>query len=320
MALPQVVFDSKEIQLKRLFDNTEKMGYKNPGLPCKKVEDVYGTLNFGEIPENRPITYASYVMSIDGKIAFEDNEVGPLIAKNNYLDSAGAFADFWVLNMLRGNCDGIIIGSGTLIKEPSYSGSAYDPDIIEARVKAGKPIAPWTVIVTSTGKNIPFENPVFQCEEVPVLISTSPKGFENLKMEIKKDYFLVPMVESEEDKEKIKKMINDNKGKIAISITGCDKETNPEDMFKVLRAMGMERVLVESPTYCHYLMQKGLLDEAFINTSSVFVGGKATSIGSQNNSFSSIDHPHSEIVSIHIHNSYFLYTRYKLMYGVKPNR
>lgn len=320
MALAHIIFDPKKIKLNCIFNNIEKLGYENTGLECKKIEEVYGALKFGETPVNKPITYASYVMSVDGKIAFEDDEVGPLIASNNYLDPEGGFADFWVLNMLRGVCDGIIIASGTLIKEPDYSGSAYDPDILDARIKAGKTAAPWTVIVTRTGKNIPFKNPVFECEEVPILIVTSPNGFDKLITEIPKEYFLVPSIKNEIKKEKIKELAESNKGKIGILVTGSGNETNPEEMLEVLRAMGMEKVLVESPTYCHYLMEKGLLDEIFINTSCIFVGGTATSIGSQSKSFTSKDHPHSEIVSIHMHSPHFIYTRYKFIYDTKQNK
>ncbi len=319
MTLPKVVFDSKEIQLKCIYSNTEKLGYDNSGLKCSKVEEVYGPLKFGQVPSNRPITYASYVMSIDGKIAFEDDEVGPLIARNNYMDPSGALADFWMLSMLRGNCDGIIIGSGTLTKEPGYSGSTYDSDLIEARIKAGKSIAPWTVIVTKTGMGIPFRNPVFQCEEVPILIVTSLNGLQNLKKEINREYFVISPINNEEDIEKLKELVRDNVGKIGVLVTGDGMETDPEEMFQVLRAMGMEKVLVESPTYCHYLMEKGLLDEAFINTSCIFVGGSATSIGSQSKAFTSEEHPHSEIVSIHMHSPHFVYTRYRLIYNGKSN-
>lgn len=316
MDIHEVIYDSKEIGLKCIFDNTEKLGYKNNGLECKKVEDIYGRLKFGEVPENRPITYASYVMSVDGKIAFEDDEVGPLIAKNNYLDPPGAVADFWVLSMLRGNCDGIVIGSGTLIKEPTFSGCVYDPDLVDARVKEGRAVAPWTVIVTRTGRNIPYKNPLFQKHEVPILIVTSPNGFEELKLEIPKEYYLVRSIKNEIDREKIKESIAVNRDKIGILVTGSGDETNPEEMLEVLRAIGMEKVLIESPTYCHYLMKNGMLDEIFINTSGVFVGGQATSIGSQSKSFTSMVHPHSEIVSIHMHSPHFIYTRYKLLYNI----
>lgn len=259
----------------------------------------------------------SYVMSVDGKIAFEDNEVGPMIAKTNHLDKDGATADFWVLNLLRANCDGIIIGSGTMIKEPDYSGSAYDPDLLQARIDNGKSVAPWTVIVTTTGKNIPFGNPVFSQEEIPMLVATSEEGIKNLKQEITKEYYELPLVKTEEDKKKIKELIAENEGKIAVLVTGEGKNTDAAEMLKVLRAMGMEKVLVESPTYCHHMMREGLLDEIFINTSCIFVGGQATGIGTSSKSFPSTDHPHSEIVTMHMHSPHFIYTRYKMLYGIK---
>lgn len=317
MALPEVVFEAEEIKLDRILDHTEELGYKYPGFQCSKIQEVYGDLKFREKPKGRPLTYASYVMSVDGKIAFEDNEIGPLIAKNNYLDPVGAFADFWILNMLRGNCDAIIIGSGTLIKEPDYSGSAYDRDIIDARVSAGKPIAPLTVVVTRSGKNIPFNNPVFQCEEVPVLIATSPTGYLNLKKELKKDYFLLPTAKNESDQEIIKEVLKENPDKIGVTITGSGSDTDTRELLKILAAMGIEKVLIESPAYCHQLMQDGLLDEIFIDTSCIFVGGQATGIGSDKASFSSANHPHAEIVSMHLHGPNFFYTRYGLKYDVK---
>lgn len=317
MAVIQIPFDSRAIQLKILFDNTQKMNYTHQGLSCKRIEDVYGKLMFGEIPDDRPLTYASYVMSIDGKIAFADNEDGPLIAKKNHLDPDGASADFWMLNLLRANCDGIIIGSGTLINEPTYSGSTYDPELLQARKEANMPEAPWTVIVTTTGKKIPYDNAVFQCDEIPFLIATSPNGFENLKSEIPREYYLLPKLNAPQDKTLIAELIKKNAGKIAVVVTGKDDQTDANELLKVLRAMDMEKVLVESPTYCHHTMQLGLLDEIFINTSCVFVCGQATSIGTFSGAFSSLEHPHAEIVSIHMHSPHFIYTRYRMIYGIK---
>lgn len=317
MTIPKVDFNEETIRLKRLFDNVADGSCSHAGLKCEKVDKVYGKFLFGPVPQDRPITYASYVMSVDGKIAFEDNEVGPLIAKTNRFDPDGAFADFWVLNLLRAACDGIIIGSGTLIKEPDYSGSAYDPDLLDARLENGKPAAPWTVIVTTTGKNIPFANPVFRCEEIPILINTSPEGIKNLEAEIPGEYYLVPLASSALENETIAGLIAENHGKTAVAVTGEGWDTDAQELLKILRAMGMEKVLVESPTYCHHLMRKALLDEIFINTSCVFVGGQATGIGTLGSSFPSTDHPHSEILSIHMHSPHFIYTRHKMLYGAK---
>ncbi len=317
MALQKIDFDANKIKLTPIISNTEKLGYSAEAFKCEKVEQVYGKLLFGEKPAGRPMTYASYVMSVDGKIAFEDNKEGPLVAKNNLLDPDGAFADFWMLNMLRGYCDGIIIGAGTLINEPEYSGSAYDSDIINARLEAGKEPAPWTIVITTSGKNIPYHNPVFKCKEVPILIATSPNGLANVKNEINRPYCVLDKPKSAGSEVAFKKALNENKGKIFVLVTGSGGETNAFELFTVLHIMGMERVLVESPAYCHHLMQQKLLDEIFITVSSVFVCGQAVGIGTNNKAFLSTDHPHCEIVSVHTHTSHFMYTRYRMIYGLK---
>lgn len=314
MKIPTINFKAEDIKLHKIFDQTEKMDYTIDTLPSEKIEYVYGSLKFGVLPKDRPLAYASYVMSVDGKIAFMDNEVGPLIAKNNYYDPNGGLADFWMLNLLRANCDGIIIGSGTMIKEPSYSGSTYDPDLIDARLKAGKHPAPWTVIVTRTGKNIPYGNDVFKTDDIKFVIATSSEGFENLKQEIDRAYYVLPSADSEFNKAEIKRLTEENQDKIAIVITGTASETNSEELMAVLKAMGMDIVLVESPSYCHLMMRERLLDEIFITNSCLFVGGQATSLGTFDEAFTSTEHPHCEIVTMHMHSPHFIYTRYKMRY------
>ena len=63
---------------------------------------------------DRPYTFSSIVLSSDGKMAYQDNPSGPLVAKNNFLDPDGSLGDFWVLNVLRSYADGIIVGANTL--------------------------------------------------------------------------------------------------------------------------------------------------------------------------------------------------------------
>ena len=90
-----------------------------------------------------------------------------------------------------------------------------------------------------------------------MLVATSEEGIKNLKQEITKEYYELPLVKTEEDKKKIKELIAENEGKIAVLVTGEGKNTDAAEMLKVLRAMGMEKVLVESPTYCHHMMREG---------------------------------------------------------------
>lgn len=321
MAIPTIPFDANAICLTSVYDGTAGLKDAAPLLDCPKVRRIYGALAFSPPPESRPLAYASYVMSVDGKIAFEDNEVGPLVAKNNRLDPDGATADFWMLNLLRACCDGIIIGSGTLTKEPTYSGSAYDPDLLDARRAAGMPKAPWTVIVTRTGRGIPYGNAVFSCGEIPFVVATSPEGLAGFEQEAPAPYYRLPLADSALGRAEITRLVADNPGKMALVVTGSGSQTNPAQLMAVLRAMGMRRVLVESPSYCHILMGAGLLDEMFITTSCLFVGGGATGIGTMGQAFTSQSHPHCQVLSIHMHSPHFIYTRYKMKYTgeVKDN-
>ncbi|MGI5174052.1 dihydrofolate reductase family protein [Treponema sp. OMZ 840] len=311
MKIEEIQFNSNQIKLTRLFCRTKELGYIHDGLKCKKVEDVYGDFLFPPHNNSRTYTFGSYVMSIDGKIAFEDNEVGPLIAKNNYLDPDGGFADFWILNLLRATCDAIIIGSGTLIKEPTYSGSAYDPDLLQARLAHGKPVAPLTVIVSRSGENLPYANQVFHTEDIPILINVSPEGLKGLLKEIPANHVIVTdkMID-----EKKTGLIDELRGKLMVFVTGKGRETDADALLTALKRMGIDSALIESPTYCHYLMKNELLDEIFINTSCIFVGGSAAAIGSYEKSFGSTEHPHAEIVSMHMHSPHFYYIRYKMNY------
>lgn len=317
MAIETITFNPQEIGLDKLIDHTQDLGYKEAVLACDQVSEIYGDFLFPPLAMDRPYLYASYVMSIDGKIAFSDDERGPLIAKNNYLDPLGATADFWVLNLLRASCDAIIIGAGTLSKEPDYSGSTYDPTLLEARKEAKKPLAPWTVVVSRRGKDIPFKNPVFNNPDIPILIATTPAGLEAVKKDIDRPWYLLSQGDEALDEGQIKSRLEAHQGQVAILVTGGQGQMDDERLLQILRLMGIKKALVESPAYTHHLMEKHLLDEVFINTSCLFVGGKASSIGMNSPSFKSTDHPHARLVSMHTHDAHFFYVRYQMIYGIK---
>ena len=82
----------------------------------------------------------------------------------------------------------------------------------------------------------------------------------------------------------------------------------------LLKSRGMERLLIESPTYTSHLMQYGLLDEYFINYSMLYAGGPITP--NTKNPFSSRTHPHARLLTLATHGPDFLYTRQKLYYGI----
>lgn len=54
----------------------------------------------------------------------------------------------------------------------------------------------------------------FSQEEIPMLVATSEEGIKNLKQEITKEYYELPLVKTEEDKKKIKELIAENEEKL----------------------------------------------------------------------------------------------------------
>lgn len=82
-----------------------------------------------------------------------------------------------------------------------------------------------------------------------------------------------------------------------------------------MKKLGLDKVLVETPSYMHFLVAQGLMDELFFNYSCIYVGGQALTIGKFGREFGSKDHPHTRMLSIHTHSDHFFYFRHKLIYG-----
>lgn len=79
----------------------------------------------------------SFVSSIDGKLAYADKPSAFYVAGKNMLAGGGKDADFWILNALRGVCDGAIIGGNSLNTDADYSMHVMDEDIQADREKEG---------------------------------------------------------------------------------------------------------------------------------------------------------------------------------------
>ena len=88
-------------------------------------------------------------------------------------------------------------------------------------------------------------------------------------------------------------------------------------MMYVLKKLGLEKLCVESPSYCAYMLKEQMLDEYFIDYSMVFVGGTTTPGAFI--SYGHLDHPHADLLSLGTHKSNFLFTRQKIRYNVKSS-
>ena len=308
---PRIDYDIRD--LRQVEQTLDRAGVET--ISCDEMKEIYGELKFDKLYEDRPYTYTSLVTSIDGRIAFTDAPQGPLIAKLNQYDGDGAGADWWILNMLRAVSDGDIIGAGTMNAESDYTAHVFSRQLEDDRVAAGMQPGPWNFISSLDAHDIPFDHLLFKTKEVPVIISTSASGIPVIQENMKEDYYLTGPVHdiSEVTGEMIEAM-KANRDKILVIATG-DKATDSKEALYIMKKFGLDKLLVETPSYMHYLVSQKMMDELFFNYSCIYVGGQALTIGKYGQEFGSKDHPHTRMLSIHSHSDHFFYFRHKLIYG-----
>ena len=107
--------------------------------------------------------------------------------------------------------------------------------------------------------------------------------------------------------------MKENEDKVLVIGTG-DTAPDSKAALYVLKRFGIDRLLVETPSYMHYLVSQKMMDELFFNYSCIYVGGQALTIGKFGKEFTSEDHPHTRVLSIHTHSDHFFYFRHKLLY------
>lgn len=325
--IPKLSFPIDKLQLAPLYQDThelEKMrSSSTTKMALSKVSAVYHELYFPAPLEDRPYIFASMVLSLDGKMAFQDNPQGPVVASANSIDPDGGLTDFWILNVLRAHADAIIVGAKTLASEPDVILACFDPDLVsERKEKLGKENAcPLSIIVSLDGRDIPINHSIFSTPEIQTIIATSYQGGQFLREKLGNEVLLIGPYKStsEVDGKWISEQIKGagQNGKKVILMTG-EKEPNAGLFLYILRKIGIDHLLVESPTYTWLLMNQRMLDEFFVNYSSLFIGGSFTP--GYGNGFSYMDHPHSKFLVIAMHRNSFLFTRQKLVYGLAAQK
>lgn len=214
--------------------------------------------------------------------------------------------------MLRAVSHGILIGAGTMRAEADFTGHIFDQDLEDMRIEAGLPPVPVNIITSLDATDIPFDHLLFGQPEIPVMISTSTAGCQLVQEKLQMPCQIVTVTSQEQVTAELLSTLSLEPGKVLVLGTG---ETAPDAhlLMYVLRRMGIERLLVETPTYMHYLVSQKLMDELFFNYSCIYVGGQALSIGKYGKEFTSADHPHTRMLSIHSHSDHFFYFRHQLL-------
>lgn len=316
---PKNAYDYDAMKLKLLFEHDDLTGFPPAAIQTGSSRKVFGEFRIPESDPSRVYTMACFVTSIDGKLAFPDKPAGPVVAQANKLDPDGAHADFWTLNLFRANADAVLGGARTLQKEPDGVVCIFDRELEDKRVECSLPPAPWMVINSLDGRDVPFQDTLI--DRQPVMFHTSPAGKERIESGLNRDSFVIGPYQSPEAvqscSQEIRERFDSSKqGKIPILVTGSNGSTDSKTLLHLLRVFGMRRALVESPSFFHVLLKNSLLDEALVNTSGLYIGGDAVGFGAGLVPAGSEDHPHAELLSLHMHSPSFTYSRYRFLYGV----
>lgn len=291
-----------QIRQEVLYENREVLSSMEALSLPERGREAIGELPFPKI-ERGPYLYSSMVSSIDGRMGFTDDPIGPLISRNNILDPNKGKADFWFLNLLRASSHLVILGAKTLQVERDAMAFIFDRELVSQReamhIEEEQPI---NLILSLTGEDLPLDHPLLYSKEVKVIIATSPKGTSYLRENLPVPSYLL------KEGEKYRR-----EGEVDILCTGKESTTSIKGILEILGSWGLKRVLVESPSFTWQLLQRGLLHEIFLTYSTLLAGGDV--IPGLSQPFKAKDHPHTRLLRLARHGEGLLFTRLQVLYG-----
>lgn len=260
-----------------------------------KFDISYG-IKLPKLKPDLPFIFSCFALSIDGKLCYPDNKSGFTIAKfNQNATDTEKYADWWTLNLARSISDAIIIGTNSLKLEHGE----YIPVITETILKQSRVInnlhqIPTTIVMCRDLNNINFDDLVLKSDEYPVIILC-----DQINHDIPHSFII---------------NTTDNIQNISNKQILINNGYNLNQIFKKLYQLGFKRILNESPYYHHQLLKEQLLDEFWLNYSLVYIGGNITTLGQNQDSFTSHNHPEFKLLLLEHIDSNFLFTRQKVIY------
>ena len=116
-----------------LFDHAEGSPFEDAAFA------PYGNFGFPAAPEGRPWIYSNFVQSLDGITSLLGE-----YASGQYISQSRE--DRWLMDLLRANADGVVMGMATLVEEKRLRGPArrgivfqvVDPAMQNLRTRLGK--------------------------------------------------------------------------------------------------------------------------------------------------------------------------------------
>lgn len=272
----------------------------NNYLPCNHVgiDEIFDS-KF-KIPKatTNPFIFSCFALSIDGKLCYPDKPSGfNVAAMNHNATQDERSADLYCLMLGRSISDAIIIGTNSINLEGShYTPEISVPELQQFRIYNQKPVHPWTIIICRNLNKIDFSQKLFIDPRFSVMICTT-----DINQPIPHNWTHHKASELN-SKEQLT-----NKNIVEIG-------NNIEEIVQRLKLLDFKIILNESPYFHHSLLERKLLNEIWLNYSCSYIGGKATSLGDKQTSFTTMNHPDTEILTLHHLDYNFLYSRQRVLY------
>jgi riboflavin biosynthesis pyrimidine reductase len=217
-----------------LFEGDLPAPYKLP----VDLQHVYGRLGFPT-----PSLYSNFVSSVDGVVALGSTPSAGSVISGKYA------ADRFLMGLLRACADAVIIGAGTMRATPGHlwtPGHVY-PDLATEftvlRSNLGRSREPKLVVFTAKGE-IDANHPALVRGAVVMTTEAGAKAIGGR----------LP-------------------GTCELVTVGSGKTLDVKEALDVLRGRGLKVLLTEGgPHLMGQLLEKGLLDEAFLTISPVIAG------------------------------------------------
>ncbi len=318
--LKTYLFHEENLRMTKIYENRSVTRAVEKRSSIKKtsmkIDKNYGKLNFPDISneESRPYFTGSIILSMDGRMGFENDPSSRTLARSNGFDPTEGLTDLWMVNVLRTFSDAIILGGATLHAEPDFTGHVYDPDLQQYRLgmpERFKPI-PWNVLITRRPEKLPWDHPVLDTPEIPVLLVIPSDKAEEISLGAGKHFCYQRLkIEEKSDIMKVELLHDNMEAHLVVALPEIDFP-DWTLMMELMNRLGIKQVTVESPYYIYELMKNKMLDEVFATQTGVYVGGNVMPGIKQG--FSTATAPLSNLVSIHLTGSNVLMTRQLLHY------
>jgi len=319
--LPMECLYRNELLLKKLNDAAD---FRH--IPAK-VEQVYGPLHFPAPLPNRPYLTGCLVLSLDGRLGFENEPSSRTLTSANQLDLSQGKTDLWMVNLVRTWADAVLLGTGTLQEESEFTGHVYDPELQAFREAHNHRFCqiPWNVMITRRPGELPWQHPVLSTPQIPVMLVVPASRRQEL-VDCPGGRFCYGVIDGGNPQEtgamevlsaeRVNRLLEKDPGGVDprhLMITLPDKGfPDFHLLLPLLRQLGVRQMTVESPHWIWQMMAEKVLDEFFLTHTGVYTGGGV--LPGTRHVFQSHSAPQSQLASLHMTPASVLFSRQLMVY------